>query len=145
MKFKTYKSKKINNYFKNSQLLFVFNGLNQRANTWISTEQNLKTKNLLYYQVYIKLLHKVLKNSKFKNIFKNLNGPIFFLYSKKKHFNIKKKSLNNLTLSLLIIKMYNNAYLLPQTKTLTCFNYKITIKTLYQFLLVNLKFMQTFK
>ena len=145
MKFKTYQHKKIKNYLINNQLLLIFNGINQKESSWVETEQNIKMKNLLYYQVYIKLLLKVIKQSKFRNILKNLNGSIFFFKTKKKHLNIKKEFLEFSILSLLVIKLYNNIYLSTQTKAITCFNYKIKIKTLYQFLVINLKFIQTLK
>jgi hypothetical protein len=58
MKFKNYKILKIKNYLKNSSLLLLSSGVNQKSSNWVKFEQGLKTVNLKYYKPYNKIAKK---------------------------------------------------------------------------------------
>ena len=80
MKFnlKEYQKQKTTQYFKtNSFILFSINA-NQKAQNWVSTEQELQKLKLTYYKICNKTTKKMMEDSTNTNIANIINSTFFF-------------------------------------------------------------------
>ena len=143
MKFKNYQNLKIKHYIKKSSLLLLANSIHRNSKNQVIVKQELKKLKLNYYKTYNKLTIKIFKNSSYKNITKLIYSPVFFLISKQKHVNLSTiKYLENVSFSILGIKLNKKIYSITQIRNLQSYNYNNGISVLYQFLSINLKKIQ---
>ena len=142
---KNYKNIKIKNYLKNYSLLIVINNMSQNSKNRV-VKQNLTKLNLNLYKIYNRLTKKMCNKSIYKNYIKLIYNLLSFLVPKKHFFNISVlKNLKILKFFILGIKINKKIYLITQIKNLQISNYKNSLSIFYQFLVINLKFIQTFE
>lgn len=138
-----YQFLKIKQHLKNKFLLFS-NGANKTSQDWLVVEQTLSNANLKYYKIYNKIASKVLKNSIYKNIGQMIKGTFFFLKLSETSLQLNKQklfdSLKSVLFTLLSIKLNNKVYSITQIKNIKSLKYKNNMALLYQFFLVNLKY-----
>ena len=142
MKFtsKNYKTTKTKNYLKTNNLFFFFSGINQKSNSWIKTEQDLKNKNFNYYKVFNKTTTKTFKTSIYKNMEPIINSITFLIKPTSNNVLISKKMLLNLeTFVFLAVKVNNKIYSFEQLKHLNSLDYYNNKLLLYQFGVTSIK------
>lgn len=142
METKNYKTIKIRNYIKNNNIIFFFNGINQKSNELTVIEHAFKNLQLEYYMILNKLTTKCLKNSIYKNIYAPINGSTFLTKTLSKQLS-KKQILNtteSLLFKLLSVKLNNKFYSYKQLQNIYLLEYKKNKLLLYQFCLTNIKF-----
>ena len=145
MKFslKDYKLLKTKKYIKNTNLFFVFNGINTNSKNSIEIQQALTKINFNCYKIFNKTSTKTLENSIYKNSKHVINGLIFFVKPEKDKKISKKILFNdfeNLKFIFLKIKLNNKIYVFNQLKNVNIFNYKKKKLLYYQFSIVHLKY-----
>lgn len=140
---KEYKILKIQNYLKNNEIFFLFNGLNINSHDWIITEQELKKITFNYYKILNKISHNEINASIYQNLAHTVNGITGFLEPNKnlkiltKH--ILLTNFKTLLFDMLAVKFNNKIYSLEQIKSIYSLNYSENYLILYQFNLTKLK------
>ena len=144
MKFnlKEQQKQKTKQYFKNNSFILFAINANQKAQNWVSTEQELKKLQFDYYKICNKTTKKVIlksENLRFTNI---INSTFFLLKptTKTTKLNLKTfQQLESIFFTILAIRLNKNAYTIAQSKNITSLYYKKNVSILYQSLLTNLK------
>lgn len=138
---KRYKFKKIQYFFKNQNIFFLYNSTNLNFKNWIKIEQNLSKQNLKYFKIYNTLIKTFLKNSIFFNLTPLINGSVIIIYtSKETNINLQKIINLNPLFTFLCLKFNNSIYSSYQIRTIYAVNYKQNIKILNQSLKKILKY-----
>lgn len=147
---KSHQASKVKESLIKNNIMLLSSGLNHSASKWLVTEQGFYKLNLNYYKICNNAASEIIKNTVFKNAKHLINNTFFFLKFRQKNKNNIKLLLNGLqriNFSLYSIKLNNKLYALPPLRGVEAYpvEYPISIKVLYQFLLVNLKTIYNFK
>ena len=122
---KRYKFKKIQYFFKNQNIFFLYNSTNLNFKNWIKIEQNLSKQNLKYFKIYNTLIKTFLKNSIFFNLTPLINGSVIIIYtSKETNINLQKIINLNPLFTFLCLKFNNSIYSSYQIRTIYGFHSK---------------------
>lgn len=128
--------------FKNVNLEFFLNGINQLSSDWIITEQKIKKLNFCYYKLLTNVTKKTLRNSIYSNLANAINSITYVFKLVKNTFEIQKKVIKNLEslkFLLLFLKLNNKLYTKTNIKDIFSLNYTNNKLLLFQFLITNVK------
>ena len=138
---KRYKFKKIEYFFKNQPIFFLYNSTNLNFKNWIKIEQSLKKNNFKSYKIYNTLMKTFIKNSIFFNLTPLINGSIILVYTNNKNdINIQKILNIHPLFTFLCLKFNKSIYSKDQVKNMTILNYFKNMKILNQSLKKTIKY-----
>ena len=133
LKLKNYKYYKIQNYFKNQKVFFIYNNNDLKFKNWLQLQQKLQAQQLQCYKLNNNLTINFLNNSIFKNLSSLINGSILLISLKKNTSTdliIPQLQTCNIISTFLSLKLNNKIYSINQIKTIKTLNYQTQIRIL---------------